>query len=303
MDSRTGKIIRLGRIFDSQSGRAIIVAASHGVLTGAPKGLRSVADMNQVFSQLQGANGIMIAPGSVQLVETCFVGREKPSLVVHVDWKSHGRKIFRPGENGTSEGSVTSIASVEQVAASGADAIMSYLYVGHKDNQLERQEIERNARLAEDCSRLGMVLIIEPRAVMDHSDSTQVANPDLLAWYCRMSAEIGADVVKCIWPGSVEDYETIVSQTTVPVVLAGGPAGDEKIGETMRIAESTVLAGGAGIMFGRRIYSSKNPAAVLAGLRAIIHDGASAQEGVDLFDVLSSRANTNAEAGSDTEHK
>jgi len=303
VDSRTGKIIRLGRIFDSQSGRAIIVAASHGVLTGAPKGLRSVTDMNRVFSQLQGANGIMVAPGSVQLVETCFVGREKPSLVVHVDWKSHGRKIFRPGENGTSEGSVTSIASVEQVAAAGADAIMSYLYVGHKDNQLERQEIERNARLAEDCSRLGIVLIIEPRSVMDHSDSTQVANPDLLAWYCRMSAEIGADVVKCIWPGSVEDYETIVSQTTVPVVLAGGPAGDEKLVETMQIAESTVLAGGAGIMFGRRIYSSKNPAAVLAGLRAIIHDGASAQEGVDLFQVLSSKANKNSETGSDAEHK
>jgi class I fructose-bisphosphate aldolase len=239
--------------------------------------------MNNVFSQLDGANGIMVSPGSVQLVENTFVGRNRPSLVIHVDWKSHGREIFRPGENGSSEGSVTSIASVDEVAAAGADAIMSYLYVGHKNNELERQEIERNARLAADCSRLGIALIIEPRSVMDHSDSTQVANPALLAWYCRMSAEIGADVVKCIWPGSLENYEIIVSQTTVPVVLAGGPAGDNQIDETMRIAESTVLAGGAGVMFGRRVYSSNNPAAVLTGLRAIIHDGATADEGVDLF--------------------
>jgi class I fructose-bisphosphate aldolase len=283
MDSRTGKKIRLGRILDAHSHRAIIVAASHAVLTGAPKGLRTVADMNSVFSQLAGANGIMVAPGSVQLVEEAFVGREKPSLVLHMDWKSHGRKVLRPGENGISEGSVASIATVDRVAAAGADAIMSYLYVGHKDNGLERQEIERNARLAADCERLGIVLIIEPRAVMDYTDHTQVANPELLGWYCRMASEIGADVVKCIWPGSRGAYEDIVSQTTVPVVLAGGPGSDDRIEETMRLAEDTVLAGGSGVMFGRRIYSSKSPAAVLAGLKAVVHEGATADEGLALF--------------------
>lgn len=287
MDSRTGKHIRLGRILDPRSQRAIIVAASHGVLTGAPRGLRTVDDMRRVFSQLDGANGVMIAPGSVRHVEDVFVGRERPSLVIHLDWKSHGRPILTPAENNRSEGTLASLATIDEVAAAGADAVMSYLYVGHDDNDLERREIERNARLAADCARLGIVLIIEPRSVLDYRDDAFVSDPKLLSWYCRMSAEIGADVVKCIWPGSRDAYAEIVGNTTAPVVLAGGSASDDKIDETMQLAEDTVQAGGAGVMFGRRIYSSKKPSAVLAGLRAVVHDGASAAEGAEIFRAAS----------------
>lgn len=283
MDSRTGKKIRLGRLFDQLSGRSIVVAASHGVLTGAPAGLKTTADMVRVFGQLAGANGIMVAPGSVRLTEEAFIGRDRPSLVVHVDWKSHGRKLFTPGEGGMSEGTLTSLATIDEVAAAGADAVMSYLYVGHRDNDLERREVSRNARLAADCARLGIVLIIEPRAVLDHRDLAQVNDPELLSWYCRMSAEIGADIVKCIWPGSLDAYGQVVASTTVPVLLAGGPGGDSDITATMTLAHCAVRAGGSGLMFGRRIYNSSAPPAVLAGLRAVIHGGATAKEGVEVF--------------------
>lgn len=286
MDARTGKKIRLGRILEPVSGRTIVVAASHGVLTGAPSGLRTVADLRRVFGQLEGANGVMVAPGSVQLAEECFVGRSRPSLVIHVDWKSHGRGVLTPSEDGRSEGTVAQLATIEAVSAAGADAVMSYLYVGHRDNDLERREIARNAQLAADCARLGIVLIIEPRAVLDYRDISQVEDAKLLSWYCRLAAEIGADIVKCIWPGSLERYREVVENTTVPVVLAGGPASDDRIAETMNLARDTVLAGGAGVMFGRRIYSSTSPAAVLAGLRAIIHDGASAEDGVEAWEAI-----------------
>lgn len=283
MDSRTGKKIRLGRILDPRSGRTIVVAASHGVLTGAPRGLKKVQDMRMAFGQMVGANGIMVAPGSVEKVEDSFVGRERPSLIVHIDWKSFGRKLFVPGEGSISEGTTAQLATIDEVAAAGADAIMSYLYVGQNDNELERREIERNARLAADCSRLGIGFIIEPRAALDYRDNSQVSNPELLSWYCRMSAEIGADIVKCIWPGSTDAYREIVGNTTVPVVLAGGSAGDDRILETMERAYATVEAGGAGVMFGRRIYSSASPSAVLAGLRAIIHNGGSPEDGLAIF--------------------
>lgn len=291
MDSRTGKSIRLGRLLDPISNRTIVVAASHGVLTGAPSGLKTVEAMKRVFNQLDGANGLMVAPGTVRQVEETFVGRGRPSLVVHVDWKSHGRRLLTPGEDGISEGTLASLATIDEVAAAGADAVMSYLYVGHRDNDLERREIERNARLAADCARLGIVLIIEPRAVLDYKEHTQVANAELLSWYCRMSAEIGADIVKCIWPGSESAYAEIVANTTVPIVLAGGPAGDDKIEETMQLARDTVTAGGNGVMFGRRIYSSESPAAVLAGLSAVIHHDAPASEGVRIFRELIASGN------------
>lgn len=289
MDSRTGKKIRLSRILDHASRRTIIVAASHAVLTGAPQGLKSISEMQNSLGQLSGANGIMLAPGSVEKVEDIFIGREKPSLVIHMDWKSFGRPIFTPGTLGISEGNIAQLTTVENVVSCGADAIMTYLYVGHKDNKLEKEEIERNARLADECTKFGIALIIEPRTVDDYKDKTQVENPDLLSWYCRMAAEVGADIVKCIWPGDAKYYEKIVSSTTVPLVLAGGPAGDERILETMELAEMAIKAGGAGVMFGRRIYASSSPAAVLAGLSAIVHDNLSAKDGVQIFSNMTSK--------------
>jgi class I fructose-bisphosphate aldolase len=289
MDARTGKKIRLGRILNPVSGRTIIVAASHAVLTGAPTGLKNVSEMRNRLGQLAGANGIMLAPGSVEKIEDIFVGREKPSLVIHMDWKSFGRPLFTPGADGISEGNISELTTVENAVSCGADAIMTYLYVGHKDNNLEKEEVQRNARLAAECAKYGIVLIIEPRAVNDSIDKTQVENPKLLSWYCRMAAEIGADVVKCIWPGDTKSYEKIVNETTVPTVLAGGSASDDRILETMELAQSTVQAGGAGVMFGRRIYSSVSPAAVLAGLSAVVHEGADAKTGVKIFSDLTSK--------------
>ena len=289
MDARTGKKIRIGRIINPVSERTIIVAASHAVLTGAPRGLKSVSQMRDALGQLSGANGIMLAPGSVEKVEDVFVGRENPSLIIHMDWKSFGRPIMTPGTSGISEGNISQLTTVKNAVSAGADAIMTYLYVGHKDNKLEKEEIERNARLADDCTKYGLALIIEPRAVDDYIDKTQVENPDLLSWYCRMAAEVGADIVKCIWPGDAKSYEKVVSSTTVPLVLAGGSAGDEQILETMELAEMSIKAGGAGVMFGRRIYSSASPAAVLAGLSAVIHENATAKVGEQIFSDIRSK--------------
>ena len=289
MDARSGKKIRLGRILNPVSGRTIIVAASHGVLTGAPSGLKNNSDMKNRLGQLSGANGIMLAPGSVEKIEDIFIGREKPSLIIHMDWKSFGRPLYTPGTEGISEGNVSELTTVEHAVSAGADAIMTYLYVGQKDNKLEKEEIQRNARLAAECSKYGIILIVEPRAVDDHIDKSKVENSKLLSWYCRMAAEIGADVVKCIWPGDMKSYEKIASETTVPLVLAGGSASDDQILETMELAQMAVQAGGAGVMFGRRIYSSKSPAAVLAGLSAVVHEGATAKAGAKIFADLTNK--------------
>ena len=200
MDSRTGKKIRLGRILDPVSRRGIVVAASHGVLTGAAAGLRTTADMIHVFEQLNGANGEMVAPGSVGQVEEVFVGRGRPSLVVHLDWKSHGRNIMTPTEEGRSEGTVTSLATIEEVSASGADAVMSTC-------------TSASGTTSSNGARSSGTRAWQPSAPGWASRSSSAPGQSRLPGpepgrelraaqrYCRLSAEIGADIVKCIWPG------------------------------------------------------------------------------------------------------
>jgi fructose-bisphosphate aldolase, class I len=283
MDARTGKRIRLRRLLEGGSARSIIVAASHAVLTGPPTGLRNVPEMRTSLGGLTGASGIMVPPGSVAKLEDIFLGRPEPSLVIHLDWKSFGRKVFTPGEDGRSEGRVGSLATIEEVAAAGADAVMTYLYIGQDDHELELREIERNARLAAECARLGIGLIIEPRAALDYKDTRLVTDGKLLAFYCRVAAEIGADIVKCIWPGSREQYEGVTSTATVPVVLAGGPGGEDPH-STFTLAADAVAAGGSGVMFGRRIYTAAHPGAVLAGLRGVVFDDMSPDEAMSLYE-------------------
>jgi len=272
MDSRTGKKIRLGRLIDPSTGRGVVVAASHGVMSGPPAGLKTKDEIASVFASLGDADAVMVSPGMVPLTEDFFVGRGRPGLVLHLDWKNHGRRIYTPGTDGRGEGVLAQLASLEEVAASGIDAVMTYLYLGQRDTALERAEIERNARIVRDAERLGIGVIIEPRSALE-AEGGDSFSPEVLSLYCRISADIGADVVKVIWNGSVERFAPVAETCFAPILVAGGPGG-ESPEDTFRLAADSIAAGAAGVMFGRRVFRADDPAGVLAGLRQIVHHDA-----------------------------
>ena len=269
MDSRTGKRIHMGRLLDPSRRGSLIVAASHGVLRGPFAGLPTPASISETFAGLSGADGIMVAPGMLAATEDYFVGRDAPALVIEVDWKNSGRSVYNPpGSNVVS----ASLATVEECAAAGAVAIMTFLYIGHDDVRLERDEIARNARLARECDRVGLGCIIEPRSAQEQVDRELANSAEVMQFYCRVAAEIGADLVKCVWPGSAEVFAKVTETTTAPVVLAGGPA-PEQPEPTFQLAFDAMKAGAAGLMFGRRVYGAGQAAAMISGLRRIVHDG------------------------------
>ncbi|MET7401557.1 hypothetical protein ABZS66_49565 [Dactylosporangium sp. NPDC005572] len=271
MDSRTGKKIRLGRLLNPGTGKAVVVAASHGVMSGPPAGLRTRGDIESVFARLGAADGVMVTPGMLPLVEDTFVGRGRPALVLHLDWKNHGRRIYTPGRDSRGEGVLAQLATLDEVAAAGVDAVMTYLYIGQRDTRLERAEIERNARTVRDAARVGVAVIIEPRSALEPEGAEALAT-DVLSLYCRISADIGADLVKAVWNGSVEAFAPVAESCYAPILVAGGPGGEDE-SDTMQLAADSMAAGAAGVMFGRRVFRAERPEAVLAGLRAIVHDG------------------------------
>jgi class I fructose-bisphosphate aldolase len=272
MDARTGKQIRLGRLVRPDTGRSVVVAASHAVNGGVPAGLRTAKEIKFVFARLNRADGVMVTPGMLGLVAETFTGRDRPALVLHLDWKNHARSVYTPGRDGRGEGVLASLADLESVAAAGVDAVMTYLYLGQRDTALERAEIERNAATARACERLGLGLIIEPRSALEGQDPDALS-AEVVSVYCRMSADIGADLVKVLWPGSAEALATVTSTCYVPVLLAGGRGGDD-LADTVRLARDAVNAGAAGVMFGRRVFRSPDPDETLAALAEIVHDGA-----------------------------
>ena len=66
--------------------------------------------------------------------------------------------------------------------------------------------------------------MIEPRSAREAHNPTDKSDPKILSLYCRVSAEIGADLVKCIHPGEEDALQTVIDGCTVPVLVAGGSA-------------------------------------------------------------------------------
>jgi fructose-bisphosphate aldolase, class I len=276
MDSRTGKKIRLGRLLSPATGRSVVIAASHGVMSGPPAGLRTRAEIDAAFAHLGAADGVMVSPGMLPLLEDFYVGRGRPAAVLHLDWKNHGRRIYTPGQDGRSEGVLAQLATLDEVAAAGVDAVMTYLYIGQRDSTLERAEIERNARIVADAAKVGVAVIIEPRSALE-AEGADALSTEVLSLYCRISADIGADLVKVLWNGSVDAFAPVAQSCYAPILVAGGPGGEDER-DTLQLAADAIESGAAGVMFGRRVFRAGRPAAVLAGLRSVVHGGTSVDD-------------------------
>jgi class I fructose-bisphosphate aldolase len=127
-----------------------------------------------------------------------------------------------------------------------------------------------------DAARYGIAVIIEPRPALE-PEGEAASSTDVLSLYCRISADIGADLVKVIWNGSVEAFGPVVDTCHAPILVAGDPGGEDALA-TLQLAADSMAAGAAGVMFGRRVFRAERPASVLAGLRAVTHEGLSVDQ-------------------------
>ncbi|MFV2034654.1 MAG: class I fructose-bisphosphate aldolase [Halocynthiibacter sp.] len=268
MDSRTGKKIRMARFFNQQSGNALLVAYSHGVIMGPLSGMMTLAEMEKACDEMAAVDGLMVAPGMLPQLEDYFIGRDKPALMVHMDYQSYVRETL-PYDQGATVG----LASVEQALAAGADGIMTYLYIGHTDPEIEKQEIERNARLARECERLGMVFMVEALSAQLRHHPEHRTDIRIQTLGCRIAAELGADMVKAFFPGSLENVSEMARTCPPPLLLAGGAkAADPE--EAFSNADDAIRAGAAGLVFGRNIFEADDVRATVQRYREIVHGDA-----------------------------
>lgn len=268
MLSSTGKRIRTGRILDPATGSGIVIAYSHSLILGPPPGAVSAAEIAATIDQCRSANAVMIPPGMVDRFADGFVGPDRPSLVVHLDWTNFSRKVMP-----YAQGAQTLVGSIEEVAAAGADAVMTYLLVGYDDAERDAEEIRRNAKIARACDRLGIALIIEPRYAQERAHPELKTDPEIMQFYCRVSADLGADIVKCIWPGSQERMAEIVESCHAPIMVAGGARNEADPDSFFATAQQAVDAGARGFIVGRNVYQSPDPQVAIARLRGILSPG------------------------------
>ena len=94
--------------------------------------------------------------------------------------------------------------------------------------------------------------------------------------------EHGADVVKTYYTGDSESFSRVVSECPAPVLIAGGARMNTERA-ALEVVRGAVRAGGKGVVFGRNIWQSADPGAMVRALRAIIHHGADVAEAADML--------------------
>lgn len=254
--SSVGKTIRMNRIF-AEDGRAVMVAINHGMHMGASKGL---TDMKTLLTDLtaEHPDSYTIHKGIAMRYGDIFAG--KSALVVK---STNATRFFRPAE--------TPLTSVEEVVALGADAIAIGLSLADDD---ERAAMRHVGEVVAAAEKYGMPTVTHSYPCGNLLTDAERFSVENVSYAVRVSQELGVDIIKTFWTGSGSTFEKVVKiGSPNKVVISGGPR-CETLRECFKMTREGIDAGAAGITYGRNIWEHEYPAAVLRGLVAIVHDGA-----------------------------
>ena len=98
----------------------------------------------------------------------------------------------------------------------------------------------------------------------------------------RVGNEMGADLVKVSYTGSVETFKEVVLGCAVPVVIAGGPKMNSDR-EILEMVKGSIDAGGAGISIGRNVFQHRDPKRMVMAMSAIVHENSDVEEALKIL--------------------
>lgn len=261
-----GKQIRMERIINRNTGRTVIVPMDHGISTGPIDGLK---DMKTAIHNVSigGANAIVEHKGLVSAGHRRRGG--DIGLIIHLS----GSTSLSPFPNAKAL-----ICSVEEAIKLGADAVSIHINLG---DESEKDMLKDFGKVSYEARTWGMPLLamIYPRGekIKDEYDVKVIKHA------ARVGNEMGADIVKVSYTGSVDTFREVVEGCSVPVVIAGGA----KMGSDRSILEmvkGSIDAGGSGVSIGRNVFQHKDPAKMVKAISSIVNNGCGVDEALKMLE-------------------
>jgi DhnA family fructose-bisphosphate aldolase class Ia len=146
--------------------------------------------------------------------------------------------------------------------------MVMYLILGPEEGTMFADNARAITRAASEAREVGMPLIVE--ATLWGSRISEKKDPDLLAYGCRIAAELGADAIKTEYTGDPATMAEVIEGCPVPVLTLGGArGGSEK--DIVEAARGAIEAGAKGIIFGRNVWQADDPVKMSASLREAVH--------------------------------
>lgn len=240
------------------NGKGVWIPIDHGVSDYPVEGLE---DLDKLIESISHADAIVAQKGVVSRYSDT-----NAKMISHLSVSTR--------HAGPRSSDKVLVGSVEESLSRGAEGVSVQVNMGSPDepDMIERLGIITQDAHFLDCPVLGMIY---PRGenleVMD-GDNTQGA-----AHAARLAFELGCDVVKTKWTGSIESFRKVTNAVPIPVLIAGGPAGSTTE-ETLTIVHQAMQAGGGGVCMGRQVFMHSSPGKMVTALRSIIHDGSDVKQ-------------------------
>jgi 2-amino-4,5-dihydroxy-6-oxo-7-(phosphonooxy)heptanoate synthase len=245
--------VRLDRLHRNGSAGLLIVPLDHAVSAGP---ILPDARLDRLVGELagNGADAVVLHKGALRHVQARRFRRL--SLIVHC---SAGTGLTADPD------AKVLVTSVAEALRLGADAVSVHVNAG---SVTESRQLADFGAVAAACDRWGVPLL-----AMVYARGPGIADgraPRLAAHAAAIAAELGADLVKTALPRAGADIAALTAACPIPVLAAGGDAGDG----TAALAHlaDAMRAGAGGVAVGRLVFTAPDPAAMLRRISAIVHD-------------------------------
>ena len=265
MASDFGKKRRLARLFSN--GKTIIVTIDDSLIFGPKEGL---FDIRRTIEQIVKSepNALLGFQRDLELVTNAnihmpFIFNLTASTVL----SRHTRK--------------TIISTVEFAVKIGADCVACHV---NFSSQYEGEMIQNFATISQECDKFGMPLlaIAYPRKEKDGEDynyedlkeNDAEGYAELVSHCVRVSDELGADIVKTYYTGTLDSFKKVIMAANgTPVVVAGGPK--LPLVDSLKNVDEAMRAGASGISYGRNVFNADDIESYISAVRKIVFHGES----------------------------
>ena len=251
---------RLARIFDSRSGRTVMLAIDHGYFQGPTTGLERV-DVN-ILPLVPYADTLMLTRGILRSIVPASM--TKP-IVLRA---SGGTSILKELSN------EDLAVDIEDAIRLNVCALAVQIFIG---GEYERQSIINMTKMVDMGTRYGI-----PTLAVTAVGKDMVRDAKYFRLACRICAELGAHYVKTYYVP--HDFETVTATCPVPIVMAGGKKLPEP--EALAMAYNAAQEGASGVDMGRNIFQSDATAAMIQAVKAVVHQMEKPEKAFELYETL-----------------
>jgi len=263
---------RMHRMFLPATGNSLMLAVDHGYFMGPT---RRLEDARATITPLIPHADVLALTRGV--LRRCVDPTATVPILLRV---SGGVTILK---DDLSDEAITT--SFQDAARLNVCAVALSVFVGAPH---EHESLVHLAELVDQGEEYGIPVV----AITAVGKELEKRDARYLSLACRVSAELGAHVVKTYY---CENFSKVVEACPVPIVVAGGPKLDTDK-SALELARGAIEQGAHGVDMGRNIWQSDHPIAMLKALRAIIHEKATVREAMDVLEGEKARRTVRAVA-------